>query len=84
MTRNAAVAPVESPANWRVGVLEVVLKVAFYFGLVVYVPSAMIAVKTRLPGIVLLDTVVIVGVGVLLMAKRLPYQLRAASFCVAA
>ena len=84
MTRVAAVAPTDNPASWRISVLEVVLKVAFFFGLVVYVPSVMIAVSRKVPGIVLLDTVVIIAVGGLLFAKRVPYQWRAATFCAVA
>ncbi|MBC7842077.1 MAG: PAS domain-containing protein [Gemmatimonadaceae bacterium] len=84
MTRIAAVAPIESPANWRVGVLEVVLKVAFFFGVVVYLASVAVAVDAKRPALALLDTLVIATVGGLLMAKRLPYHLRATTFCLAA
>jgi PAS domain S-box-containing protein len=69
------------PTSWRDVVLSSVLRIAAVFGVAVYIPSVVIAARAKLPGVILLDTIVIATVLALMLARRLPYRVRASVFC---
>ena len=70
------------PETWRADLLRIVLRVAVVLGSVVYVPSAFLAMSHGMIGVVVLDTVTIVGVLVLTYVVRIPEWLRAACTCL--
>jgi signal transduction histidine kinase len=66
------------PESWRGDLLRVVLRVTAVLGGLIYVPSVWLAVKSGLWGIVVLDTVAIIGVIALATIEKIPLKARAA------
>ena len=71
------------PANWRHGVFDAVALIAVILGVLVYIPSVLLSLKSGLVALVALDTAVIVTLGLLvLLGARVPYRIRATIFCL--
>jgi len=74
-----------APANWRLGVLDAVLRISTILGGLVYIPSVLLALRAGKSAIATLDTVVLATLGILmLIGARLPYRIRATIFCLLA
>ncbi len=65
------------PESWRGDLLRIVLWVTAVLGAVVYVPSVWLALVNSMTGVIVLDTVSLVGVIALALSPRLPQQVRA-------
>jgi PAS domain S-box-containing protein len=72
-----------SPVSWRVGVLKPMLRVTVVVGSLAYVPSVLAALRSRLFGVAWFDTFALATLIGLMMADRLPFRRRAATFCAA-
>jgi PAS domain S-box-containing protein len=70
----------EVMANWRVSVLSSILRVSVWLGLLAYVPSVYIAIRSGMATVVAVDTCMLALVVVLYRATGLPYRWRAALF----
>ena len=71
------------PANWRLGVFDAVVRIAAILGVLVYIPSVLLSLKSGLVALAALDTAVIATiVGLLLLGAHIPYRIRAAIFCL--
>ncbi|MDP1825490.1 MAG: ATP-binding protein [Archangium sp.] len=66
-----------TPEHWRGDLLRIVLRFTAVVGALVYVPSVWLALESNLPGVVVLDTVAIVGVILLAVLERIPLPWRA-------
>ena len=71
------------PANWRLGVFDAVVRIAAILGVLVYIPSVLLSLKSGLVALAALDTVVLSTIGgLLLLGARVPYRIRATIFCL--
>ncbi len=66
------------PESWRGDLLQVVLRVTAVLGGLVYLPSVSLAYVNAMWGVVVIDTVAIVGVITLSLVERIPLKTRAA------
>ncbi len=67
------------PENWRGDLLRVVLRVTAVLGGLVYLPSVWLAYVNAMWGVVVLDTVALIGVLTLALMERLALKTRAAA-----
>ncbi len=65
------------PDHWRAQVLGILLRGIAVLAPLVYVPSLMMALREKMPGVVLLDTVAVAGVLTLYFMKSLSFTVRA-------
>ena len=84
VTDRVSPTPSIDPVSWRADVLDITLRVSFYLGIVVGMPSMYLAAKAGLFGLTAIDGVVLVVVFVIYQLRRIPYIWRAALFCVCA
>ncbi len=68
------------PENWRAGVLRLLLGFSLIFGLLIYIPSFIIAVASGLYGLAIVDTLAIALITGLLYFRTLSYHLRSYIF----
>ena len=80
VTDRASPAIVVAPVSWRADVLDIVLRISFYLGLVVCIPSAYIAANTGIPSIAILDVAILALVFALYKLPSIPYVWRARAF----
>ncbi len=73
---------VTDPANWRAALLTVILRVGLVLGMIVYVPSVIMALRGGLMGVVVIDTVAMALLAFLTFYVRLPFTWRATAFCL--
>ncbi len=76
--------PMVDPEGLRTGLLTLILRVSALLGLVVYVPSVFFLLKQGAVGLVLIDTVALLGVFALWRFDRVPYRWRATIVCLIA
>ena len=69
------------PQNWRAGMLTLLLRIAAFMGMVVYGPSAYLALKAGMTPLVAIDTVALATVILLWAIKTIPFRWRASIFC---
>ena len=69
------------PEHWRSDLLTGVLRVVFALGAVVCIPSVYMALREGLYVVAIGDTLALIAVAALLLAKRLAHRPRAFSFC---
>ena len=75
-------AVIETERTWQVQLLSLILRLTFWCGLVVYIPSLYLSLRVGVLGIALIDTIAIVVVGVLHFWPTLSYLGRAIGFCL--
>lgn len=68
------------PRRWREGLLSLCVQYAFYGGILVYIPSVVLAYKHEMWGVVWLDTVAMILVASLFVFRRLAFRIRAFGF----
>ncbi len=69
------------PANWRAGLLTIVLRVCVFLGSVVYLPSVYLSIHAGLVAIALIDTLAVLTILGLYHFDRLPFRWRATGLC---
>jgi two-component system cell cycle sensor histidine kinase/response regulator CckA len=69
------------PENWRASLFALILKVSLLLGFLVYLPSLYAVLMSRLYGIAIIDTLVLLAIAGLLVFDRFSYRRRAAIFC---
>ncbi|MBA4187646.1 MAG: hybrid sensor histidine kinase/response regulator [Planctomycetaceae bacterium] len=82
MRRRLANLLVIDPRNWRAGLLSLILQVGVVLGVVVYVPSVYMASENGFIGVVVVDTVALLGVVLLSWFGTIPFRWRASAFCL--
>ena len=71
------------PANWRHGVFDAVARISAILGVLVYIPSVLLSLKSGLVALAALDTVVLATLGLLLLfGAHVSYRIRATIFCL--
>ena len=73
---------VTDPANWRALLLSVILRSGLLLGVVVCVPSVIMALHVGLPGVAVMDVLAVVLLAALIYLRQLPYTVRASAFCL--
>lgn len=68
------------PRRWREGLLSLCIRSAFYGGILVYIPSVVLAYKHEMWGVVWLDTVSMTLVASLFVFRSLAFRIRAFGF----
>lgn len=68
------------PRRWREGLLSLCIRSAFYGGILVYIPSLVLAYKHEMWGVVWLDTVAMILVASLFVFRSLAFRIRAFGF----
>ncbi|WP_310570728.1 ATP-binding protein [Gemmatimonas sp.] len=69
-------------AEWRMSLLDVIMRTGLILGVVVCVPSVIMAMRAGLTGVIVIDVLAIVVLAALIVLKRLPFTVRAAVFCL--
>lgn len=67
---------------WQDRIIFTLLMIGVFFGLVVYIPSVVLAIREKLWAVTVADTVIYCWVIVLFFKRSLPFQIRAASLVV--
>ena len=73
---------VTDPANWRASLLSVILRSGLLLGVVVCVPSVIMALRVGLPGVVVMDALAVVLLAALVYLRQLPFTVRASALCL--
>ncbi|MBK7977053.1 MAG: response regulator [Deltaproteobacteria bacterium] len=72
-----------SLAEWRERILMGILRASLVLGLVVFVPSALAAIRDQLWGVLVVDSVALVWVAWIALAKKVSHRSRAVQLLVA-
>ncbi len=73
---------VTDPANWRAALLTIILRAGIVLGVIVYIPSVVLALRGGLVGVVVIDTLAIALLALLAFFERVPFSTRATVFCL--
>lgn len=71
-----------NPAEWRISLLDVIMRTGLILGVLVCVPSVIMAMRAGLTGVIVIDLLAIAVLAALIVLKRLPFTTRAAVFCL--
>ncbi|WP_411282469.1 PAS domain-containing protein [Gemmatimonas sp.] len=75
-----AVVP-EAP-EWRTSLLTIIMRTGLILGVLVCVPSVIVALRAGLLGVVVIDVLAVVLLAALVGLKQLPFKVRATVFCL--
>ena len=73
---------VDGPGPWRARLLDLILRVTLIAGFVIYLPSLYVALAKGFVAIAVADTLAMATVLALVLAPRVPFNWRAALYCL--
>ncbi len=69
-------------AEWRMSLLDVIMRTGLILGVLVCIPSVLMAMRAGLTGVIVIDLFAIAVLAALIVLKQLPFTVRAAVFCL--
>jgi len=82
MPRRFANGLVIDPSNWRADLLKLILRVSLILGLLVYLPSVVMAIQSGFVAVAVIDTIALAMIIGLYRFDRIPFRWRASVFCL--
>ncbi|WP_373060702.1 ATP-binding protein [Gemmatimonas sp.] len=82
MSNSFGTVVVSDAAEWRTTLLTVIMRTGLILGVLVCIPSVIMALRAGLLGVVLIDVLAVVLLATLVVLKQLPFTVRATVFCL--